>query len=153
MHVRLQILDPVLEMIRQHPLTGVGVNQFAQRLPDFATWGVETDQPPHNIYLLLAAELGVPGMLCFAAIIGVAVYQAFRLTSIMPRLVAFGAACIAMGVNDLASFTMRTPPIQGVLWLMAGVIAGCAMTISQAGPQPPLAGEGFANHQDEKPSL
>lgn len=156
--VRLQLLEPTLAMIQQHPLVGIGVNQFAERLPDFATWGIEYDQPPHNVFLLLAAELGLVGVLCFVTIVGVATFQALRLAWTTPRwapqLAALGAACVAMAVNDLASFTMRSPPIQGMLWLVVGAIAGCTVAIKREQPQPSLAGPQtnvFADQRNEEP--
>lgn len=56
-----------IKMVRSNPLAGVGLNNFIPRLPDYwqqfgMTYWL---QPVHNIYLLVAAEAGLVGLLIF----------------------------------------------------------------------------------------
>jgi O-antigen ligase len=64
-----------LEMARDHPLTGVGAGNFAVRLHDY----FDVDDPefshlhpnwlqPHNDFLWVLAEKGLPGLISFAGI-------------------------------------------------------------------------------------
>jgi len=60
-----------LKMIADHPLRGVGVNNFISSLSDYgynpgfpAFW-----QPVHNIFLLIASESGIPALLSFLVIL------------------------------------------------------------------------------------
>jgi O-antigen ligase len=56
---RLQAWTAGLEMLRTHPLTGVGWGRYAQHY----------GRPAHNSYLHAFAELGVLGGWCFVAIV------------------------------------------------------------------------------------
>lgn len=64
---RLQLIKAAVLMIQSNSLSGVGLNNFLVRLPEF--WGpIGTTfwlQPVHNIYLLIAAETGLTGLLVF----------------------------------------------------------------------------------------
>lgn len=50
-------------MWQDHPLFGVGLNQFSARLPEYGVVNAYTSflQPVHNIYLLWLAETGLIG--------------------------------------------------------------------------------------------
>jgi len=64
---RLQLIKTTWLMIQATPLIGVGLNNFIVRLPDF--WQITGFtywlQPVHNIYLLVAAETGLVGLVIF----------------------------------------------------------------------------------------
>jgi len=64
---RWQLMKAAGLMIKNVPLAGVGLNNFTVRLPDY--WPVTGFtywlQPVHNIYLLVAAETGLVGLLIF----------------------------------------------------------------------------------------
>jgi len=64
---RLQLIKTTWLMIQATPLIGVGLSNFIVRLPDF--WQITGFtywlQPVHNIYLLVAAETGLVGLVIF----------------------------------------------------------------------------------------
>lgn len=64
---RVQLNKIALEMMRQNPLIGVGLNNFIPQLPHY--WSTPESvrflQPVHNIFLLVAAETGLVGLLIF----------------------------------------------------------------------------------------
>jgi len=64
---RMQLMKAALLMIKASPLSGVGLNNFIVRLPEF--WPVTGFtywlQPVHNLYLLLFSETGAVGFLIF----------------------------------------------------------------------------------------
>ncbi len=64
---RLQLNNAAIEMIQENPLVGVGLNNFIPRLPDYwqTSEAVRFLQPVHNIFLLIAAEIGLIGLLIF----------------------------------------------------------------------------------------
>ncbi|HWW76988.1 MAG TPA: O-antigen ligase family protein [Pyrinomonadaceae bacterium] len=78
-HVRFLFWGVALEMLRAHPLLGVGANNyavhfaearahFAERHPDSALLGLNENflaVYAHNEYVQTAAELGAPGLLLF----------------------------------------------------------------------------------------
>lgn len=64
---RLELSSVALRMAEDFPLTGVGLNNFIVRLPEYGispgtTWFL---QPVHNIFLLVLAETGIIGFLFF----------------------------------------------------------------------------------------
>jgi O-antigen ligase len=62
---RLELAKNALQLIKQNPLIGVGLNNFIVNLPKFQKGQILWLQPVHNIYLLVAAETGIIGLLIF----------------------------------------------------------------------------------------
>jgi O-antigen ligase len=64
---RLELARAAIEMVRAHPAWGVGLGNFIVQLPFFwrAKEGIRFFQPVHNIFLLVAAEAGLVGLLTF----------------------------------------------------------------------------------------
>jgi hypothetical protein len=64
---RWQLMKAAGLMIKNAPLAGVGLNNFIVRLPDY--WPVTGFtywlQPVHNLFLLIAAETGLVGLMIF----------------------------------------------------------------------------------------
>jgi len=63
---RVELIKIATQMIRSSPLAGIGLNNFIVRLPEF--WTVQSIywlQPVHNIFLLIAAEAGLVGLVVF----------------------------------------------------------------------------------------
>lgn len=63
-----------LEMIKKHPLTGVGFQNFVSVMDEYSPVVLKDNQhqPVHNVYLLIAAETGLVGLgifLLFLALI------------------------------------------------------------------------------------
>jgi len=62
---RLESGKIAFQLIKQNPFLGVGINNFIVYLPKFQQGRTLWLQPAHNIYLLVAAETGVVGLLIF----------------------------------------------------------------------------------------
>jgi len=59
---RMDLNYAALNMMKDNPIFGVGLNNFLVALPSYTTIDSYQDlQPAHNIYLLLLAEWGVVG--------------------------------------------------------------------------------------------
>lgn len=67
-------------MVRDNPLTGVGLGNFSSAYPAYQRlYGI--DGPvlaPHNLYLQMAAESGLPGLLAWLVFFGTGVLLAIR---------------------------------------------------------------------------
>jgi putative inorganic carbon (hco3(-)) transporter len=78
-------------MFVDHPFTGVGIGNFAGHYQEYARdLGIETkrvDREPHNLYLEVAAETGIPGLIAFGALVAGAF---FALTAARRRWGAAG---------------------------------------------------------------
>jgi O-antigen ligase len=71
---RYTIMAVALDLVRSNPLTGVGLGAYgrahALRAELKAEWrGARGERDAHNLYLLLAAETGIPGLLLFLGMI------------------------------------------------------------------------------------
>ncbi|MBI2036028.1 O-antigen ligase family protein [Candidatus Microgenomates bacterium] len=66
--LRQQLNNSAIEMFKQSPVWGVGLNNFLMNLPRYQKpqAGPLWLQPVHNIFLLVAAETGLIGLLFFA---------------------------------------------------------------------------------------
>lgn len=68
---RLELWEAGVQMVKDHPLTGVGMGQFSKRVgnyfpPDTPALRMQT---AHNSFVLVAAEAGIPALLLYLLII------------------------------------------------------------------------------------
>ena len=65
--IRTILWDAGLNMISEHPLRGIGAGNFKHLVKRFTTEDIEFIA--HNTYVELGAELGLPGLLLFLAVL------------------------------------------------------------------------------------
>ncbi|MCL5435585.1 MAG: O-antigen ligase family protein [Patescibacteria group bacterium] len=67
-------------MIAKRPLTGVGYQNFVSAMDEYSPVALKDyqHQPVHNIYLLIAAESGLAGLMCFLGFIFIIVKKALK---------------------------------------------------------------------------
>jgi O-antigen ligase len=65
---RLGLWDIALRLIPEHPILGVGPDNFVLYAPN----------TPHNAYLQIASELGLPALLVYISMLGSGIYSAWR---------------------------------------------------------------------------
>ncbi len=59
-----------LNMVRAHPLTGIGIGAFKSQMGNYAPdWWTGANFMAHNAYISVAAEMGIPGLLLFLSIL------------------------------------------------------------------------------------
>jgi O-antigen ligase len=77
---RVLFHEIAFNMIKEHPLLGVGFNHFLVRMQEFSPVALAGDQffPVHNIYLLIASEEGVIGLLLFSLFLGSILFGVFK---------------------------------------------------------------------------
>lgn len=70
---RSDLLDYGWKLLQQHPLIGTGIQgfRFYSRNPELYKW-------PHNIFLEIACEMGIPAALIACALVGSAILEACR---------------------------------------------------------------------------
>lgn len=66
---RLELWHAGWKMVKAHPIMGVGLGNFKAEVASYAAPGLDLNNIAHNTYVEMAAELGVPGLLMFLAII------------------------------------------------------------------------------------
>ncbi len=81
---RLVIWKKSLEMFGGHPLTGIGIGNWKVVYPGLGTAGTRAAaadiyfQQPHNDYLWILAETGIPGLIAFLAVLGLVLWYGIR---------------------------------------------------------------------------
>jgi O-antigen ligase len=122
--LRMELWQGVLAILRENPWFGAHPGGYAIRLLQmgYPPWRIHS---PHNLYLYLGAEWGVPMMLlCLALQIMTAGYAiaVLRRTGVRPVLKAAAAGCLALTVTyAVHGITETVPPV--FLFLVAGLIA------------------------------
>jgi hypothetical protein len=66
---RVAVWRAGLAMVASSPLTGIGVGNFQPLVLQYSPPGAEVETIAHNTYLEVAAEMGIPGLLVFLAIV------------------------------------------------------------------------------------
>lgn len=96
---RLQTWQGTLRMLGGHPV-GIGVGERAWRTvyPQFAVSGTKTVMHAHNVFMQVAIELGIVGLVVFLTLIFVAIARAFQRKSIAALAAISGA--LVMGMFD-----------------------------------------------------
>jgi putative inorganic carbon (HCO3(-)) transporter len=126
------------ELFIRQPLTGAGLFTYGYHLGSF--WSIPPEQPhshPHNLPLLIAAELGVGGVavsLLMAAAVGRAAQQQWQRTPPTQRwpLAASAAALVGMGVHHLLDTPMMMPSVALLVVMLAAVVSTSAQPIPMA---------------------
>ena len=62
---RISLIKTSGEMIKEHPIFGVGLGNFIKNIPKYSKDNSWLLQPVHNIYLLIFAETGLMGLVIF----------------------------------------------------------------------------------------
>jgi O-antigen ligase len=124
---RLQLNQLALDIIRDHPILGVGLNNFQPAMDAYDTYGLlYPGFPVHNLYLLEMAESGVLGLGCLLTMFGVLLVLGVRLARVPDRLLsAVGAGTVAMYLffyaEEMLGFSLRQDLPRTLFWLVAGL--------------------------------
>lgn len=83
--IRIELWKKTLQMIGDHPWSGVGVGNWKMALNRYGTAELDSDTGklnyvrPHNDYLWVWAESGIFGLLCYLSLFGIGFYYIYRL--------------------------------------------------------------------------
>ena len=62
---RVMLWEGTINMIKEHPLLGFGINTYSRNFPDYKPKDYADYRYSHNCYLQMASEIGIPGALLF----------------------------------------------------------------------------------------
>ena len=111
-----------VDMIRQHPLTGVGIGAFILKLADFAPQDASIE-PVHNIPLLVGAELGIFGSILVGTLFLSIVFISIKART--PSAILASAMLAGLGVISLFDhYFWSLAPGRLMLALALGLWAG-----------------------------
>ncbi|MCU0285558.1 MAG: O-antigen ligase family protein [Acidobacteria bacterium] len=95
---RIQLWNVVLPMIHENPIIGIGLNEFRYQ------YEVKHElSHPHNKLLLLAVELGLPGLIAYLALLGCVGFAVVKIWK-KPGNDWFALAALGLGCGQLAHF-------------------------------------------------
>jgi putative inorganic carbon (HCO3(-)) transporter len=122
-------------MIQDFPLTGIGMGSFgklADRLFPFFSYQAGKIPHAHNIFLQLAVDLGIPGLVAWLAawlLVGVTAWQLYQAgraaqdswrAGLGAALLSSQAALVVHGLLDSVTWGMVQPaPLVWLLWGLA----------------------------------
>jgi putative inorganic carbon (hco3(-)) transporter len=122
---RVSLGEVAADVIRDHPLTGVGANNYVTVLPNYAPL-TEYTHVPHNKFLLVWSETGIAGLIAFILFLlatarrgWIALREADE--PLLPYAAALNAAFIALLVHmNFEPYHSR--PHFMLLFLVAGLL-------------------------------
>lgn len=143
---RLEMYMSVVNILDDHPLTGVGMNMYRDGqvrdlypVPSFGSGRILPHA--HNEFLQLGADFGYPGLVWFILLHGMALYMAwrcFRQPLRQPRLIAVGtiAALLAHGIYGTGDAVALWDRFIFVFWWVLALLgAQYTLVRLQAGEQ------------------
>ena len=120
-----------LEMIKAHPLLGVGFNNFSIEYPRYVQllglFGVPLEDPEaHDLYLEVASETGLLGLIAFFSLVGTALSTVYRtrLRFLKARMNNYAEMVTAFGIG-FTGYLISAMFIHGAypryLYLLSGI--------------------------------
>ncbi|MGQ0552744.1 MAG: O-antigen ligase family protein [Planctomycetota bacterium] len=138
--VRFELMDISWRMIQERPLFGFGLNSWAFEMAPYSRLGVEGVHsvwgallpPVHNLYLLVATEQGLLGLLLLLLLIGALLRVGLtNLRETDDSLFALNlgllAGLLAILVHGLADWVLRTNPLLRMFWLYGGLLVALSL--------------------------
>jgi O-antigen ligase len=125
---RLPLNELALAMIEDHPLVGVGANNFSLGMRPYLahSFSGEFIYTVHNCYLRVWAETGLGGLIAFVSFMIAVIYKAFRTWQMQDNLLsAMALGCAAAVTGSMVQMTVE--PFRGggaghCLWLFGGLV-------------------------------
>lgn len=125
---RIPLMQLAIRVIRDNPLLGVGANNFAVTIRQYATpeFSKEWLYVVHNEYLLVWAETGIGGLVTLMAFLLATITQGWRGWMVCDRILAplaLGLTAALFGhLVHMAVDLFNIRPLVQLLWLLCGLI-------------------------------
>ena len=137
---RIYIWKASWDMIKAHPLLGVGMSNFSLAYEEYMFEGAKISQPSsaHNIFLNIWAEGGLLALLSFVGIVIITFVKGFRLIKSLTGLsravaVASFSALLGILIHNQVDTTLYSMHVGPIFWLLVGmIIYGDKFSIKEA---------------------
>lgn len=139
---RLKIWNKTIILIKDKPFTGVGLGNWKMAIPAYGTEnmvfakGFFAPDRPHNVYLQVAAETGLPGAVLYfgmwlmIALCGFKVVLRSGQEKIRILAILMLAGLAAVATDGMFSFPTDRIEHSVYMILMAGILLGCFANLS-----------------------
>jgi O-antigen ligase len=124
---RVIIWNGGLQMVKDNPFFGVGYGQFPNLIGNYAPEVAGMD--PHNNYLKIAAEMGVPALVSFVALIVLCFWRGYRIygkvTDPFTKALLLGyiGSVAGLFVANIFGSRLDSEEITTQFWAMTGGVA------------------------------
>ncbi len=143
---RLEIWPRAIQMLREHPYTGIGLGTFQKMAPAMYPYLLVRPEAAvphaHNLFLQVGVDLGIPGLITFLALLMLSALMAWQvqaraedstLRSLGAGLLASHVALVIHGLVDAATWG-PTPSLPALgLWIIVGLTAAAWRTCRNQG--------------------
>lgn len=123
---RLVIWEGGWQMIREHPLFGVGYGQFPKVIGEYAPEVAGMD--PHNNALKIAAEMGIPALVVFIMVMGLCFLRGYRLYGkiadpfLKAVVLGYVGSVVGLFVANLFGSRLDSEEITTQFWAMTACV-------------------------------
>lgn len=129
--LRIALWESTVAMIADKPLTGIGWGAYWLVYPQYDFYVLDPRTQifhAHNMYLHIAAEIGVPGLLAFLALLAGHARLAWKAASadnswVSGLMLGVLAAFVSIAVSGFTDYIMFNIQLSMLFWLL------CAMTV------------------------
>jgi O-antigen ligase len=161
---RYQVLQIAMRIASENPVFGVGPMMYAEVAPRYGAM-MSSQYPlarnvidPHNTYLRLSTELGIPGLLLFVGMVATVLRRSWKTSAALLKLGDINGQVFRMLILGLLAYLLAglfgSIPYINVLYILTAVMgslvarAELVMTQPLPGPQAlPIASPGPSRPQ------
>lgn len=126
---RIPMMKTALNIIAHHPLLGIGINNYAESMISYDVTGHSFSlyRPVHNLFLLIAAETGIFGLMLFLWLLTRAILMGLKMLKSLEGIkagivVGIIAGLIGFIVHAQVDFVLLD--YMNIFWLYLGLISG-----------------------------
>ncbi len=123
---RIVWIKDSVELIRQHPILGIGPGNYGKYMERFYPAKYEGGRVVHNLYLYAAAETGIPGLVLFLIFLTGAFLQGIihiskhgRFTAVV---IAILCGVVSFLIADMVSVQYRDYNVKSLFWLCLAIL-------------------------------
>ncbi|MCE5335313.1 MAG: O-antigen ligase family protein [Desulfobacteraceae bacterium] len=146
---RITLAKVALNVIAAHPVLGLGPNMYTEKVSRYDDTPEQTNRewnaPVHNLYLLIAGEIGLIGLFCFLWVIWASLRPLANVLSADNPVIACTGLGVLMGTlaflgHCIADMTLWTHP--RIHWFIFGLAVSIGRLAKQYMPKPVWKGHG-----------
>lgn len=140
--IRYPLMDVAMEMIKENPVLGVGLNLYTREMVPYDRTSYfiayRYNHPVHNTFLMVAAETGFPSLLVLAAFVFFLIKESLKVFNRNDGVVeAIGigifGTLISWFIHNQVNLT--GPFSDQTLWVIFGLLAAASLYRKESPPQ------------------
>ena len=128
---RLKVWSGAIEMVKEHPIFGIGYYMFESKIRHY--WPGSKAHDAHNNYLLIASEMGIPGILSFLWLLWSIFWVAWRYYRKTADpfgkslALAFLGGIFSLLISNIYGSRFNYLEVSAYFWILTGLIVRLKM--------------------------